>query len=190
MSNHGTFLGTAKTEWLVDPNGKDRDMQLLEDFKFSDPDGKIWLAPRGSVINGASIPRPLWVTVGSPYTDDYRRASIVHDVAVNTSSISRKDADVMFYHACIAGGCSKSQAKLLYAGVRVGAWAGRVIAPSRLEKTRLLFRIPFKPISDERFIQDKFQDIANAIISLPDDAPISNLDVIIDEHISFDQHSQ
>ncbi|MCH9050673.1 MAG: DUF1353 domain-containing protein [Proteobacteria bacterium] len=185
MSNHGSFSGIAKTEWLVDDAGKDRDMKLLENFSFVDPDGRVWLAPAGSIINGASIPRPLWVTVGSPYTDDYRRASIVHDVACDTPSIPRKEADVMFYHACIAGGCSKSQAKILYAGVRIGVWSSRAIAPSALDKTRLLFRVPFKRVTDERFIQDKFQDIANALISLPDNAPISDLDAKIEEQLNF-----
>ncbi len=104
MSNHGAFSGNPKTEWLVDRSGADRNMRLLEDFLYTDPDGKKWPAPSGSIIDGASIPRPLWATVGSPYTDDYRRASVVHDVACDSPAIPRKDADVMFYHACLAGG--------------------------------------------------------------------------------------
>ena len=129
MSNHGSFSGNPKTEWLVDKSGADRNMRLLEDFLYTDPDGRKWPAPSGSIIDGASIPRPLWATVGSPYTDDYRRASVVHDVACDSPTIPRKDADVMFYHACIAGGCSFLQAKLLYAGVRIGAWTSSSLAP-------------------------------------------------------------
>ena len=185
MRNHGSFSGTPKTEWLVDDAGKDRDMKLLEDFSFKDPAGRIWPAPAGSIVNGASIPRPLWVTVGSPYTDDYRRASIVHDVACNTPSVSRREADVMFYHACIAGGCPKSQAKILYAGVRAGAWAIRALAPRALDRIRHRFRVPFDRGTDERFIQGKFQDIATALISIPDDAPISEMDAVIEEYINF-----
>ncbi|MBU1961726.1 MAG: DUF1353 domain-containing protein, partial [Gammaproteobacteria bacterium] len=99
----------------------------MDDFWFDDPDGKRWLAPAGSSINGASIPRPLWSTVGSPYTDDYRRASVVHDVACNDPAISRKAADVMFFHACRAGGCSPAKARMLYAGVRLGAWGNQAL---------------------------------------------------------------
>src|SRR5437867_734231 len=121
MSNHGSFSGNPKTEWLVDSDGADRDMKVIEDFWYIDPDGRTWSAKAGSIINGASIPRPLWSLVGSPYTDDYRRASIVHDVACNDPAVDRKDADVMFFHACRAGGCSPLQARWLYAGVRIGA---------------------------------------------------------------------
>jgi choline dehydrogenase-like flavoprotein len=97
MSKHGSFSGNPKTEWLVDENGADRDMALIEEFWYLDPGGRKWAAPKGSVINGASMPRPLWSTVGSPYTDDYRRASIVHDVAYDDPTVQRKDADIMFY---------------------------------------------------------------------------------------------
>jgi hypothetical protein len=112
------------TKWLSLPSKNDRDMLLLEDFTYTDPQGVRWLAPRHSTINGASIPSALWTTVGSPYTGAYRRASIVHDVAcVNARTDNdRLKADRMFYDACIDGGCSKRQANLLYMGVRIGAW--------------------------------------------------------------------
>lgn len=185
MSNHGTFSGNPKTEWLVDANGADRDMQLLEDFWFIDPDNKKWFAPAKSVIDGASIPRPLWSAVGSPYTDDYRRASIVHDVACNDPNVKREDADAMFYHACLSGGCSFLQAKLLYAGVRIGAWAGASLAPTALSKSRLLFRVPMKPGADELFIQSKFQELAAELASMKDEASIAELDAVINKHINF-----
>ncbi|PHR06085.1 MAG: hypothetical protein COB29_10955 [Sulfitobacter sp.] len=184
MSDNGSFSGTPKTEWLIDESGKDRDMKLLEDFSYTDPDGKIWLAPISSIINGASIPRPLWITVGSPYTDDYRRASIVHDVAVRSSSTSRKEADVMFYHACLAGGCSKSQARLMYTGVRIGSWASSAIPLGRLDRIKLLFRVPFKRVTDERLLQDKFQDIASSLAELSEDATISEVDERIAVHVT------
>ncbi|BCS53643.1 hypothetical protein GSbR_07600 [Geobacter sp. SVR] len=63
---YGSFSGNPKTEWLTDSNDGDRDMLLLEDFWYDDPDEKRWMAPVGSVINGAGIPRPLWATIGSP----------------------------------------------------------------------------------------------------------------------------
>ena len=185
MSNHGSFSGNPKTEWLVDKNGDDRDMALLEDFWYLDPSGRKWEAPKGSVINGVSIPRPLWSMVGSPYTDDYRRASIVHDVACDDQTVQRKDADVMFYHACLAGGCSFFQAKLLYAGVRIGAWSSAFLASESFVKERMLFRVPFRAFSDERFIQGKFQEIAIELKKLGDEASIADLDAVIDRHVKF-----
>ena len=185
MSYHGKFSGNPRTEWLIDATGADRNMALLEDFWYVDPDGKKWRAPKGSVVNGASIPRPLWSSVGSPYTDDYRRASIVHDVACDDSAIRRKDADVMFYFACLAGGCSCRQAKLLYAGVRIGAWASGSLAQESFAKERLLFRVPFKPNSDEQFVQSKFQELSSDLLAIPDDASIEELDVVIERHLKF-----
>ena len=124
MTTVGTFSGAPKTEWLNQPADDARDMKLLEEFAYSDSNGKRWDAPLGSVINGASIPQWLWDTVGSPYTGCYRNASIVHDIACvrATTKAERKLADKMFWEACVAGGCTESQANELYVGVRIGAW--------------------------------------------------------------------
>ena len=121
--SHGTFSGEPRTLWLTE-SGDDRGMRMLEPFTFTDPSATLWDAPVGSVIDGASIPRPLWTLVGSPYTGDYRRASIVHDVACDRAGsdiTKRRAADRMFYHACRAGGCSVREATILYLGVRIGA---------------------------------------------------------------------
>jgi hypothetical protein len=119
---YGSFSGNPKTEWLCE-QGEDRNMCLLETFWYIDPQGRRWEAPKGAVTNGASIPRTLWSSIGSPYTGNYRRASIVHDIAIRNPCILRADADDMFYFACLAGGCMLMEGKLLYAGVRVGSWA-------------------------------------------------------------------
>ena len=117
------FSGEPLTQW----DGS-RNMTLKEDFYYIDPDGKKWDAPEGSCINGATIPRALWSSIGSPYTGKYRRASVVHDVAVgelsneDVSQEERKKADRMFYHACKYDGCSNRFAILLYIGVRLGTW--------------------------------------------------------------------
>ena len=121
MAN-GSFSGNPKTEWLCGI-GEDRNMCLLESFWYTDPHGRRWEAPQGSVTNGASIPRTLWSSVGSPFTGNYRRASIIHDIAIRTPGVDRGEADTMFYFACLAGGCMLLECKLLYAGVRVGSWA-------------------------------------------------------------------
>lgn len=184
MANHGFFSGNPKTEWLVDSNGQDRDMRLIEDFSFTDPDGRSWPAPKGSIVNGASIPRPLWSTVGSPYTDDYRRASVVHDVACNTPGVSRKEADMMFYHACRAGGCSARQARILYAGVRIGAWASMSLPAASISGKVMLFRKPSGvPGLEEQFLQGKLSEISQEMESLPEDAPIERFDTIIARHL-------
>lgn len=185
MSNHGSFSGNPKTEWLVDESGSDRNMRLLEDFWYLDPDGRRWPAPRGSVVDGASIPRPLWSVVGSPYVDDYRRASIVHDVACDDPTVDRKAADVMFYQASRAGGCSFLQAMWLYAGVRIGAWTDQIFTAESLSRERLLFRMPDRITADEQFVQAKFQEITADLQRLRAEASIHEMDVVIDRHLRF-----
>jgi uncharacterized protein DUF1353 len=122
--SHGRFSGEPRTLWLTAKDDPDRQMQLTEDFWFMDPKSKEWRTPAEYVVDGASIPRALWTVVGSPYTGDYRRASVVHDKAcddANGDASARRAADRMFFHACRAGGCSIAEAILLYIGVRIGA---------------------------------------------------------------------
>lgn len=71
------FSGEPLTRW-----SGSRNMNLEEDFYFIDNQGIKWNAPKGSCLNGATIPRALWTAIGSPYSGTYRKSSIVHDVAV------------------------------------------------------------------------------------------------------------
>jgi hypothetical protein len=186
MSKHGIFSGVPKTEWLTNVLGEDRDMRLIEAMSFTDPNGRLWLAPANSVINGASIPRALWALVGSPYTDDYRRASVVHDVACDTPGVDRKEADVMFFHACRAGGCGPIQARVLYAGVRLGAWSSKNLPTESLSRDRILFRAKMStPVLEESFLQAKLAQIAESMEALPDEPTIEQLDEVIGRHISI-----
>ena len=183
MSEHGFFSGNPKTEWLPDTNGPDREMKLLEDFKYTDPNDREWLAPKGSVVNGASIPRPLWAIVGSPYTDDYRRASILHDVACKNSEVSRKEADKMFHSACLAGGCSKSQAALLYAGVRLGAWGESVGGLIPFKRSALLYRLPDDRTEQEQELFNKYKELAIEIKQLGGEPSFEEVDELIEQKL-------
>ena len=184
MADHGSFSGNPKTEWLVDAAGEDRNMKLLANFSFTDPDRRVWPAPKGSIVNGASIPRALWSTVGSPYTDDYRRASVVHDVACDTAGVSRKEADIMFFHGCRAGGCSPAQARILYAGVRIGACASESLPERALSRQAMLFRNRRDvPVLEEQFLQCKLSEIGADMESLPDEPSIEQLDAVIQRHL-------
>lgn len=109
----GHFVGSVKSEW-IDP---DRRMRLLDDFAYVDRSGVEWKAPKESVINGASIPRALWTVVGSPFTGEYRNASVVHDVACDRRDRPWRDVHRMFYDACRCGGVGEQKAKLMYAAV-------------------------------------------------------------------------
>lgn len=129
------FINTVKTEWLKIPENNYRKMSLLENFGFIDSDGREWMVPQGTIINGLSLPQyrksqPWWknvlYTVGripislftwSPYTSNARRASVIHDYECD---LRRYPCDVVhkvFYEAMIADGTPKWQAKLFYKSV-------------------------------------------------------------------------
>lgn len=113
---YGRFEGKVVVEWLTNAT-PERDMQLLEPFAFIDSNGKRWEVPAGTVINGASIPQSVWSLVGSPFTGNYRRASVVHDHYCDKRSDSWRAVHRMFYEAMIAGSVTELQAKVFYAAV-------------------------------------------------------------------------
>lgn len=90
---------------------------VKEPLTFVDPNGKRWTAPAGIEVNGASIPRPLWSIVGSPFKGDYLRASVIHDHYCVTMQRGWRQTHKMFWYGCRADGVSQIYANLLYAGV-------------------------------------------------------------------------
>jgi len=154
------FSGDPETIWLTEA-GTDRNMALLQDFWFIDRRGNRWDAPKASIVNGASIPRPLWSLVGSPYTGDYRRASIVHDVACEYAGgdpARRRAADRMFFEACREGGCTAWEATVLYVGVRIGAWWGRATNPEAPRGVRLTLGV------GDTALQQDFQAVSEDVL--------------------------
>jgi hypothetical protein len=172
------FSGQPVTRWI-----DDRVMRLVEEFWYVDPDGNKWVAPAESEINGATIPKALWSSLGSPYAGKYRRASIVHDVGVGELSNpdvtpqQRKAADRMFYHACRYDGCSRYLAKLLYTGVRLGTWAS--IFTSREVGLDVV-----RDSSEADFIRKKFWEVVDdEDAMIEDEADLDALDAVIDKHL-------
>src|SRR5690242_6792624 len=56
----GYYSGYPETRW--DPDG--RTMTMLNELRYTDPQGIVWIAPAGSIVDGASIPRSLWTFMG------------------------------------------------------------------------------------------------------------------------------
>ncbi|EGV17774.1 S41 family peptidase [Thiocapsa marina] len=117
MSQFGTFEGEVVVQWLTH-GGDDRDMKLLEAFAFIDPNGKRWVAPEGSVVNGASIPSALWATVGPPFVGDYRRATVIHDVGCDEKTATHEEVHRTFYFAMRADGVGWLKATTMYQAVK------------------------------------------------------------------------
>lgn len=111
--NSGRFFGDVVALWLKDG----RKMRLMEDFHFIDKSGKKWSAPEGSIVDGASIPRMFWASIGGPFSGRYRRASVLHDVACVERTEPHKKVHKMFHQAMLADKTPKAKAKEMYIAV-------------------------------------------------------------------------
>ncbi len=177
------FSGEPLTRW-----SGSRNMILEEDFYYIDPEGRKWDAPKGSCLNGATIPMALWSIIGPPYAGKYRRASVVHDVGVgelsnpDVSTEQRKKADRMFYHACRYDGCSKLFAGELYIGVRFGTWASGLSS-----KKSSTFGEDFeekKDVPESDSTRDIFRKIKVESESAIENEDLDLLDEIIEKNLS------
>jgi len=126
-----SFEGRVVTEWSTEPSG--REMILIEDFVFVDASEVRWVAPSGSVVDGASIPQVFWSFFGSPFVGRYRRASILHDVYCNIKTAPHREVHRMFFDAIRADGVNLAVARLMYAAVAVFGPKWVIIESSGLE---------------------------------------------------------
>lgn len=137
----GSCNGAIRTEWLEDG----RNMKLLEDYVYTDAHLKDWLAPKGSLVDGASIPQALWSFIGSPFVGLYRKASVTHDVECERKTQKWRAVHKMFYEAMRCSGVTVQRAKIMYAAVyqcgpRWGTDLGVRIFPCREGKMKSFIR--------------------------------------------------
>ena len=111
--NWGHFSGPLLVQLLDDG----RNVLLLADFSYTDPSGEVWLAPKGLVTDGASIPQAFWSFIGGPFEDRYRNAAVIHDEGCDTRSRTWQDTDLTFYDAMRCGGVGEAKAKIMYYAV-------------------------------------------------------------------------
>jgi hypothetical protein len=155
LESFGRFEGRVVTEWLDDG----REMRLVEDFAYVDPSGVRWDAPAGSVVDGASIPRPFWSVVGSPFTGRYRTASVLHDVAADRRDRGWRATHRMFYTAARLAGTDSVRAKQMYGtlhhcGPRWGADPGRRLRCTLEDLMRLRQYVERRPATTPELIDD------------------------------------
>ncbi len=108
----GRYTGSVEAVWLPG-----RKMRLLKEIEYTDPNDLVWIAPKGAEIDGASIPKFLWSIIGGPFSDNYRQASVIHDVYCESKIRTWEVTHLAFYYAMRASGVDDTQAKIMYAGV-------------------------------------------------------------------------
>src|SRR5437762_10475235 len=100
---------------LIPPDG--RRFSLLNDFNYIDPSERLWEAPSGLVVDGASIPMPFWSLIGGPFEGLYREASVIHDAACCAKIQPWQDVHHMFYNAMRCSGVSWAKGKIMFLAV-------------------------------------------------------------------------
>lgn len=106
-------------------------MELEDDsLTFHGPDGVDWVAPKGTLTDGATVPRlALWVTDGR-FDSKFLKAAIIHDAFCQSFNETRcpeqfhskpwEAVHRMFYDACVAGGTPPTRAQMMFAAVWLG----------------------------------------------------------------------
>lgn len=97
-----------------------RKIRLLETLTFTQPNGKKWIAPKGHIVDGASIPIIAQPFVGTPYGGKYVMASVIHDVACDEKKEKWQNVHKVFHYAMLASGVQKSKADIMYKAVYLG----------------------------------------------------------------------
>jgi Protein of unknown function (DUF1353) len=114
LADGGHFVGSVQTEWLQDG----RTMRLLGPFDYVDPAGLEWPVPKGTEVDGASIPQFFWSIIGGPFEGEYRNASVIHDYYCDAKTRPWPDVHNVFYAAMLTSGVDGSKAWLMYEAVR------------------------------------------------------------------------
>lgn len=109
----GQYIGTVQAEW--GPDG--RTMTLLAPFEYVDARNEHWVAPKGAVVDGASIPQFAWSIIGGPFEGRYRNASVIHDIACDEKKRPWNLVHETFYWAMLTSGVDATKAKIMYAAV-------------------------------------------------------------------------
>jgi len=125
----GATAGFTPNEIALKESGELK--ELLDDkLVFVDSQGQEWVAPKGTLTDGASVPRlALWITDGR-FDSRFLKAAVVHDAYCQSDNQTRcpeqfrkrpwKAVHRMFFEACVAGGTPETTANLMFAGVWLG----------------------------------------------------------------------
>lgn len=99
-----------------------------KELKFVDSKHQDWVAPKGTITDGASIPRIFVPLIGEPTSDEFVHAAAIHDAycGVGNNKLEQYHADTwqnvhrMFYDALRVGGTPPAKAKIMFAAVYLG----------------------------------------------------------------------
>ena len=118
----GKFLDQLKGEFLADAKPRPQ-FKIEKKFRFEDPNGLLWSTPRGTKVDGASIPQFFWSIIGGPFEGAYINASVIHDHYCRTKERTAHDTHRNFYYGMMASNVPEWKADLMH-------WAVSTFGPS------------------------------------------------------------
>lgn len=97
---------------------------LLETFEYhvgSEESSEVIVVEKGSISDGATIPRFLWSIIGHPM-DDYAQAAFVHDKLYTEKFYSRKRCDQIFLEGMAVLKVVLWKRRIMYRALRIFGW--------------------------------------------------------------------
>lgn len=125
---HAQFVGNL----VLQPSDCEKSGQctLGEDFGFIDSSNIGWLAAKGNVTDGASIPRWARKFIGEPFDPAYLKAAVIHDHYSYSGRPVRGwlETQRVFHEMLIVLNVPRDKAAIMYGGVLIGSkkWIVRV----------------------------------------------------------------
>lgn len=117
---HGTWIpGPERPLYRIDKKYTYTDTSQRLEQVFG-PHETNWIAPKGEVVDGASIPDLAWTMVGGPFSGNYFYASIIHDYYCCSKSRDYDLTNAEFMYGMLASGVERWQAELMTLGVLIG----------------------------------------------------------------------
>ena len=110
-------LGKYLDDLVLKDFGDGRQFELVNEYRYIDPKDTVWTVPKGTVVNGASIPRYLWTIVGGPWEGKYRNASVIHDYFFDRKQYDSDSVHRVFYDAMTTSEVPDLKAKIMYFAV-------------------------------------------------------------------------
>ncbi len=120
-------------KWIIRPEWRGADkpdrIVLTADCCFSVDGVEYWI-PAGYEIDGASVPKILWLIAGTPFEPDNAEPAFPHDAIYLIHAFTRSEADEILYQLKLAHelmiGTGKKLARYrawkMWAGVRVAGF--------------------------------------------------------------------
>ena len=172
----GRFHGGVILEW-VDDSPFIASMRLVDEFSFQQANGKSWVVPAETILDGR-FASPLFAQLmGHPFEGGFRKTAIVYDHVVKDMTQPWPEAQRMFYEASIVEGVLPIEAKVMYMLMSAGGtrWAERRSSTCFISCHSADSELSWRPLVDDE------QVIALVSWVRTDDPSLDEIDQRVDD---------